>query len=326
MFEFDEYYTVGDATDTKEDALKIRRELDFGDDTELQSKYDNLPENLKRVVNHVVDELTSENDNFGYNFTNFLAGMEDTDFKVDIYDIVDRLFDEKDNYFNKKWQPILRQSFSEIYKRKFYDNKAIPFQFTDIKYEEMEEEFRDHALPVLKDKILATLRSSSLKEIDSKKLEKNITSDNLPDLMGKEYAEKVFETVPTPELVKIICDCFLVDVDLLKYGVGRVYEIHDYYRNELKNILREEDEDNDFIKYLYNTSAYTSKEIAEEFEKYLIKTNGELPDGVPVLVEKWGVMTKSGQYLMYKKDANRSRIAREKAKTIESLINDLSKL
>ena len=117
MFEFDEYYTVGDATDTKEDALKIRRELDFGDDTELQSKYDNLPENLKRVVNHVVDELTSENDNFGYNFTNFLAGMEDTDFKVDIYDIVDRLFDEKDNYFNKKWQPILRQSFSEIYKR-----------------------------------------------------------------------------------------------------------------------------------------------------------------------------------------------------------------
>lgn len=325
MFEFDEYYYIGEVTDTKEDALKVRRELDFGEDTELQSKYDNLPENLKEVVNHVVNELTSEHDNFGYNFTNFLAAMEDTDAHVDIDKIANGLFIEKDYYLSKKVESIMRQTFEEIYKRKYVDNEDIPFEFDDIKYEEMEDEFRDHSLPVIKDKLLATLRRPFLTDNTTNE-EQQISSDNLPDLMGKEYADKIFKTVSSSELIRILCDCFLVDVDLLKYGVGRIYEIHNYYFQDLMDVLENGDEDNDFIKYLYSTPAYTTKEIAEEFEKYIIKTNGELPDGVPVLTEKWAVMTKSGQYLLCKKNANRSLVAKEKIAAINSLINDLSKL
>lgn len=115
---------------------------------------------------------------------------------------------------------------------------------------------------------------------------------------------------------KAVCDCLLVKEDLLKQGIGKIYEIKDDWFNRFINDTK----NSSIMKLLYNDieePAYTLQ-LIREYEKYLRDKN-ELGENESILEEKWAVMTYNGAYQLLEQEKRRQN----EKKAIDRLINEL---
>lgn len=293
MFIPEKYFSTGD---TKREAELLRRGLDFGDDFELQEEYEMLTEDEKDIVYKIVDELTGGSDNFGYNLNIMLQAYRDPDpynfeERVDYSGIVDRLYDEKENY----WDKTLLKMLNDFLNRATV-NEA---EKADHVYNEPEDVFSRIAYPIIEKKIQDAMRNSSIKK-SSPITEKQI-ADIKKQTANSEITEKTVRTflnaIPMYDLLKVMCECFMFDIEVLEFGIGHIYEIDDLYFKDLRDVL--ESEYDPFDDYIREDPAFTSLGIARAYEEYLKEHDG-LKNGRPVVTTRWAVINTSGKYLMFK--------------------------
>lgn len=120
------------------------------------------------------------------------------------------------------------------------------------------------------------------------------------------------------KLVENICDNLLIDLDLLKKGIGKVWVINDLYYDAFI-------QDSAFGRLVekYPDKTYSTRMCFNFYEKYL-KKNGKLISGQPVLIETWAVITYSGAYQRLKPRLQTA--SNEKQKAVDKLIKDLCKI
>ena len=123
-------------------------------------------------------------------------------------------------------------------------------------------------------------------------------------------------TKNTMGVLKNFCSNFLLDFDLLKDGIGKIWDINEVY----------------FEDYIHNAEfqkiacenpdeTWNVRLRAEFYENYL-KKSGKLVPNQPVLIERWAVLTYSGMYQKLNPPAKGNRHD-EKQKAVDALIEDL---
>lgn len=124
--------------------------------------------------------------------------------------------------------------------------------------------------------------------------------------------------IESSKLVKNICDNLLIDLNLLKKGIGKVWVINDLYYDAFI-------QDSAFGRLVekYPDKTYSTRMCFNFYEKYL-KKNGKLISGQPVLIETWAVITYSGAYQRLKPRAKTA--SNEKQEAVDKLIKDLCKI
>ena len=113
--------------------------------------------------------------------------------------------------------------------------------------------------------------------------------------------------------IHTICDYFLISIDLLKQGVGQVYEIKDKWFDRYIN-------DSTFweIADKDRSVSWNTRLHIETYEKYL-REKGELGKNESILEERWAVITYSGAFLIL---VQQKRTSHE-AKAVKCLIEKL---
>ena len=293
MFYPQEYFSLAD---TRREIELLDRTLDFGDDEELSNVYAALDDGDRDLVHKVINELTGGADNFGYNLKVMLDNYrdcEDFTLRVNFDAIAERLYYHKEYYWDETLLKML-EDFLSSETTTVSDDIASGHVYNDPR-----NAFMRTATSIIEEKLRDLRRNPSIKE--SSKITKE-QIEKIEELTSKhEVTEKLvrafLNAVPNYDFIKIMCDCFMFDIELLEFGVGRVYEISDLNMDDLTNCL--DSTYDPFDDYLEEHPAFTSLDIARASEEYL-KENNKLKDGQPVVIKRWGAINMSGKYLMFK--------------------------
>ncbi|MCI9418258.1 MAG: hypothetical protein HFI82_12805 [Eubacterium sp.] len=115
------------------------------------------------------------------------------------------------------------------------------------------------------------------------------------------------------DFVNAICDDFLIDLDLLTQGIGKVAYIKDEWHKRYM-------QDAEFAE-LANQDVPASKNLRLRIQKYeaYLREKGELAKEESVLEEEWAVMTYTGMYLMLEKQKS----TQNEAMAVKRLITEL---
>ena len=95
--------------------------------------------------------------------------------------------------------------------------------------------------------------------------------------------------------VQAICEYLLIDMELIKNGIGKVYDIKDEWFDTYMTDSQFRESADDDIANSWSTRLHIKK-----YEEYL-RAQGKLSNEDSILEEKWAVMTYSGAYMMLKK-------------------------
>lgn len=324
--------------DSRREIDLLERTVDFGKDDELNDLYYALGDDERLLVNEVLDKLTGDNDNWGYNFK-----MVSKKLRMPFYDLTDegKESEKQKVYYNHIAHQLFRC-------RKVYWNKEVlkmwnnllnDYVFkTDMSSAEFDETIAYYARTTVSKKLNDAYRSSYFEETanvtkehlcniekaisEMKKLPLNEYDTHWQDIATR-LAETILNTISKYDFAKIICECYCVDMDLVRYGIGKVYEISDLYYKDFFDTLADQD---DFAEYCDNRSAATTIEMARAYEDYL-KEDDALKDDQPVVITRWGVINQSGKYLMLKKKADDgSDTAKKELDAVRALIIGLLNL
>lgn len=319
--------------DSRREIDLLERTVDFGKDDELNDLYYALGDDERLLVNEVLDKLTGDNDNWGYNFKMVSKKLrmpywDSTDEKQKIYynQIAQRLLNCRKVYWNKDvlkmWNNLLNEyvfkagmssaDFDEFiaYYARTTVSKKLNDAYRSSYFEETANITKEHLSNI--EKAISEMKKVPLNEADI----------HWQDL-ATQLADAVFNTISKYDFAKIICECYCVDMDLIRYGVGKVYEISDLYYKDFFDTLREPD---DFYEHCDKRSAVTTIELARAYEDYL-RNDDALKEDQPVLIPRWGVINQSGKYLMLKKKADDgSDTAKKELDAVRALITGLSNL
>lgn len=335
MFRPENFFSIAD---NRWEIDQLERTIDFGKDTELSALYFALKENEKLVVNEVLDKLTGDSDNWGYNLKMVSQklrmpfydlsdeGKESKKQKVYYNHIAHQLFKCRKVYWNKEvlkmWDNLLNDyvfkagvssaDFDELIA--YYAKTTVTKKFNDA----YRASYFEKTIKITKEDLGNIEKAIS----EMKKLPLDDGDDHWKAIAAR-LADAVLNTISKYDLVKIVCECYCVDIDLIRYGIGKVYEISDLYYKDFFDTLADQD---DFVEYCDNQSAATTIKMARAYEAYL-KEDDALKEDQPVLITRWGVINYSGKYLLLKKKADDgSDTAKKELDAVRTLIIDLFKI
>lgn len=332
--------------DNKREAELLQRLIDFGKDAEYEEKFEQLTDENKAIVYNVLDSLTGGCDNWGYNFKMildkfrmpFINEANDSE-NVSYEAITRRLFDDKRGYWNSQVLEVWDS---------FLDNCSNK---NNISVEKLEEQFANIAECSIKKRVQDTFTSSYYKEpveITKNKISKLrehcseiekdfpeiwekllktgaiVTAQNENEIksFSKKLLKPFLDTVSNYTFIRIICEYYGVDMELVKNGIGKVYDINPLYYEDLRDTM---DDDDDLFHDYYGTTAITPIQIARAYEEYL-REDEALKDGQPVVITRWGIINTSGKYLMLNEESMRASSKEKKnvkRDAIKTLIDSL---
>lgn len=292
------------------------RHIDFGDDHELQEKYDNLPERFKVCVNNTLDALTGGYDNVGYNLKTILEIQLNSPRKISLGDISFFLYEIKEKYWDKELLDLLNTTFKQISKKTGKSIKQIDDEFAILARKAIQEKLND-----------CISKSTSLN--NSQTITQNaiskIKKSHFEPVVSKDLVNAFIKAIPNYTYLKLTCEGLFLDMDVLLYGVGRHYEVNNVYCFYFEyDDLHCGVTDPEFVNYCEQRSAYTLTKQAEAYETYLLE-HGELEDDTHVLKEDWLMLEPSGKYLMLKeKKMPNGEMKNIQQDAIRALIDTLS--
>lgn len=332
MFRLEDFFSIAD---NRWEINHFERTIDFGKDTELSALYFALKENEKLVVNEVLDKLTGDSDNWGYNLKMvlekfrmpFLNSENEVD-HVRFDTITSALFKDKQLYWDKKilkiWNDFLKdysikENISTEYLDDIFESVAYPLiraKLTDayrFSYFKKKSKITENEIAEIKKQIAKI-----------KKLPVDSTKDSPWFSVAKELLRAFLNTIPLYDFISIICEYCCIDMDLIRYGIGKVYELNEFYSKDFFDTI--EDPEDSFHAHYNALSAFTFLKVIKAYENYLM-IDEALKDGQHVVIERWGVINYSGKYLMLKKKADDgSDTAKKELDAVRTLIIDLFKI
>lgn len=268
------------------------RHIDFGDDHELQEKYDNLPERFKVCVNNTLDALTGGYDNIGYNLNTILEITYNmNELKISLNDICYFLYEIKEKYWDKELLDLLNRAFKKISQKTGKSIKQIDDEFAILARRAILAKIKDCMSKSTSLNTSQTITQNAISEIKK---------SHFNPVVSEELVNAFIKAIPNYTFLKIICESLFYDMDVLLYGVGRHYILNDDLYDFTYDDFQCEIHDSEFVNYCEQRAAYTLQKQAEAYESYLLKRD-ELEDGIPVLGEEWFMLGPSGKYLMLKK-------------------------
>lgn len=117
-------------------------------------------------------------------------------------------------------------------------------------------------------------------------------------------------------VLRNFCSNLLLDFELLKNGIGKIWEVNDVYFKDYTN-------NDEFWKIVReNLDKMWNMRLCAEFYENYLKEAGKLVPNQPVLIERWAVLTYSGMYQKLNPSAKDNRHD-EKQKAVDALIEDL---